>query len=160
MEETDYSGVWPAQIKSWTLDHVEEYDAWVLKIWMAVKGEGWTKAMQWSGWMEKKDGGPNRNTFKTLALCGFESDNFAELANDDALDTETWFNVTVEADGKYWNIKWINTQDFDTGAVAGAKVLKGADLTKLNSYLGPAKPKLKNHAPPSLDTSDIDEFLN
>lgn len=150
-------GSWPANITSWDMRQTKN-GAWVLDVWLKCWGEDWTKNVKWSGFFLKNDGTRNENTYKTLRVCGFAGDDLAGLAEDDALDTETEFNVTVVQDGEYWNVEWINEGGWQAGAMVDKQTLAGHDLSKLNSMLGPAKPKT---APPPMDSSeDIDEFLN
>ena len=163
-------GAWPAKLLSWEIVEVEQIGQLKLVLWFDVHGDGWKKTMKWDEFFLKKDGTQNKKTYKTLKALGFASSDIGDLLKDDALDKEPTYTVTVESevqDGNtYWRVQWVNTDHESKGAIKDKAVLKGHNLAKLNSYLGPAKPKnyapqSATTAPPQMDTdSDIDNFLN
>ena len=163
------AGTWPGRVKSWDLVEVEKINQLKLVIWFNVAGSDWDKDIKFEGFFLKKDGTQNKKTYKTLSTCGFTSSDVSELVSDDsALDTNITLDLSIEKDDQgYWFVDWVNTPGgVSQGSIKDKTKLKGHNLSKLNSFLGPQKPKVKNYAPgadtipPSIDTTEeIDEFL-
>lgn len=155
-------GVWPGKIKSWEIAEVEAIKQLKLVVWWDVTGNGWVKTMKFEQFFLKKDGTQNKKTYDTLKACGFNSNDVADLLNEDALDTDKTFDLTIESstnEGKtYWHVEWVNSGIQSKGAIKDKTTLKGHNLSKLNSFLGTAKPQVRNHAPQS--SAELDDFLN
>jgi hypothetical protein len=164
---TDYTGSWPAKIKSWDLVEVEKLGQLKLVIWFDVHGSGWTKAIKWEGFFLKKDGTHNKKTYSTLKSCGFNSNDISNLVSDErALDTTKVIDVTVISEDyngeTYYKVDWVGQGETE-GAVKEVSKLKGFNINKLNAALKTttkATPKVKNYGPTTTNTEEIDEFMN
>lgn len=159
---TDYTGTWPARIKSWDIVEVSAINQLKLVVWFNVTGPTWTKAMKWEGFFLKKDGAHNKKTYNTLKACGFKGSDIGTLVSDDrALDTTTTIDVTVAEENingeTYWKVEWVGQGDTE-GSVKEVSKLKGYNLAKLNAALPKATP-VKNYAPQSAK-EEVDEFLD
>jgi hypothetical protein len=108
---------------------------------------------RWEGFFETKDGKPNQNTCKTLVTCGFGSDDPLDLNKGDSLDNATEYQVTIEKDGEYNKIKWVNKpgvgasiKKSTTAKRVGSGVKKALQDARKELGITPAK-KVKNYAP-------------
>lgn len=81
---------------------------------------------RWEGFFETKENKPNMNTCKTLVTCGFGSDDPMDLNQGDSLDNQTEYEVTIEKDGEYNRIKWVNRPG------EGSRVKKSTTTKKIN----------------------------
>lgn len=153
-------------IYNWELVEVEAINQLKLVIWFKCEGTGWKKNIKFEGFFLKKDGTQNKKTYDTLKRCGFNSSDIGDLISDEnALDRQEVYTLDIKEEDGYWYVDWVNVEG-SQNAITNKQVLKGHNLSKLNSFLGTPKPskKVKNYAhggaPPQMDTDeDIDQFL-
>lgn len=117
---------------------------------------------RWEGFFETKDGKPNLNTAKTLVACGFGSDDPQDLNLGDSLDNQTEYEVTVEKDGEYNKIKWVNKpgggagiKKSTTAKRVGSGVKKALQDARKEFGVTPTKKVIKNYAPGAVQDDDI-----
>ncbi len=107
-------GMYSAKIKDFGLEEVGSTGSIkaVIILDVEVYQETATQKLtgKWEGFIETKEGRPNLKTYKTLALCGMNSDDILDLAaKPDALDRSLELEVQVIRDEKgYARIEWIN----------------------------------------------------
>lgn len=151
-------GRYDAKIKDWGIEAVEKLAGKLKAVIMfdiIVANTGEMVTAKWDGFFENKEGQPNKNTVKTLVLCGFLGDDPAHMD----LDNTKTYEVTVEKNGEYSEIKWVNLPGMGgIKKVTGKTTLKPAiraALDEARRELGLAKKKPKNHAPGASNDDDI-----
>lgn len=128
-------------------------------------------SIRWEGFFFKKDGDLSSKTLDVLDVCGFKSPTLDDFTKTDALNTQRAVNITLEFDGKYWRVEWVNDPDETAvGKVEYVKSVQGYEgLGKINAALSSrrnekmakangSKPPVKNHAP-GAGTSANDEEI-
>lgn len=154
-------GEYKAYIKDWGLEEVAKLDNKLkVVIQFDIESAGELIGARWEGFLENKDGTPNKNTIKTLVTCGFTGNDPVDLnLKDDALDNEILYSLTVIKDGNFNRIQWVNRSG--SGAQAGIKKAKIASKSseKMRLALQDAQreagvkaiKRVKNHAPGAED---------
>lgn len=156
MYENLVEGSYEAFATDWGLKEVEKLKALQAFIVFEFKVNDQVQKLTWSSFLFKTDGGVNKHTADVLSTCGFTGKNITELNNPSALNNKKPYNITVEKNGEYWKVKWVNDPDeAPSTKVSDPKKLAGYDLSKFNAELvknSQSKP-LKNHA------LDVEETL-
>lgn len=122
------AGQYEAKIIDWGLYEVAALGGKIKAvIQFSIKHEDEWVSGRWEGFFENKDGEPNKNTIKTLIACGFRGDDYSDLIGADGLDTSKELSITIEKDGEYNRIRWVN----DKNAPQPMKEKKASPKTKI-----------------------------
>ena len=94
-------GVYQASVVDWGLEEVEKLDD-ELKAVIQFEFKVGEESVQgkWEGFLKTKAGAPNKKTFTTMVMCGFESDDINNFIRGDALDMEKKLDITIEKVGE------------------------------------------------------------
>jgi hypothetical protein len=151
-------GKYDAKIKDWGIEAVDKLAGKlkaVIVFDIIVANTGEMVSAKWDGFFENKEGLPNKNTIKTLVLCGFQGDDPSQMV----LDNSKTYEVTVEKNGEYSEIKWVNLPGMNgIKKVTTKTILKPsirAALDEARRELGVVKKKPKNFAPGASDDDDL-----
>ncbi len=164
------AGSYVAKIADYGLEAVESMGGKlkvVIKLDIELPAPGGYVSGRWDGFLENKDGTPNKKTAKTLVTCGFSSDDLNALNNGShALDmTKEYQAAIIKALGKdgkpRTQIEWINLPG-DAGTIKKAQAPKAspkfaAALAEARKAAG-VKAKPKNYAPQKAAVEDDDEI--
>jgi len=155
-------GRYTAHISDWGVREVPKLQTLEAFIAFEFTDAGETYNITWKGLFTKKDGTPNKKTYDTLKTCGFAGKNVEALTDSGALDKTRAYDITLERENGFINVKWVNDPNASANKKADVKTLKGYDLSKINGEFAkmnmsaPSKP-LKNYAPKGKgDAPDID----
>jgi hypothetical protein len=142
------------KIKNYGLMEVESLDG-AVKVQIQFDNGLW-----WEGFLNKKDGTPNKATLKTLFTCGFRGTDILDLIKgpgSGVLNESKKFDLTTETeifnDKTIEKVKWVNDPEasrfakaVDRKKVGGAALAKA--LQELNrDFSDTPTNNLKNHAP-------------
>lgn len=153
------AGKYVAKIADWGLESVEQMAG---KLKAVIKFDielpspnGGFVTGTWNGFLDNKDGTPNKKTAKTLVVCGFTDDDLAVLNTAGSLDNSKEYEVTITKvigkDGTLrTHIEWVNLpgNGGSIKKVQGARASSAfkAALAEARKAQG-IKSKPKNHAP-------------
>ena len=162
-------GRYTAKVKDWGLEEVEQLDGAIkaVVIFDFETGEDEWETIKWDGFIQKRDGGINQKTVDSLKVCGL-SGTFVDLVEGGpGLDTSKDIEITIEHDGQYHKVEWINEPgggQYTANKEAGSDLVKRLKGLSLEAGLSKSKTaskkktttKVKNHAPGAED-SGVDE---
>ena len=139
-------GEYKAQVIDWKVVEVPQLDN-KLQIMVSLELDNGA-IMTWKDFFQKKDGSPNQKTLNTLKTLGFKG-NIQNLTSATALNTQKMFLVTVEKDGDYSKVAWINDPDAPRGGGGYNQLddkIAMRKLAGLNLSVGDEPKKPKNFA--------------
>lgn len=158
-------GRYPAQIVDWSLQEVEKLNNQIkVVIKVAITHDSNVVEWNYDGFLETKEGTPNKKTIKTLLSSGFKSDDIMTLTtNASALDTQKPMEVTISKNDKGHNyIEWLNSAG---GKALDKKPIKRKVSGQIKTALGAAlrekgvKKEVKNYAPTQGPADTIEDEI-
>ena len=143
-----------AKVVSWWVDIVEALNGEPKACILFETEDG--DQIRWDGFFNKKDGGANKNTVSVLKCCGLKGDLSEILDSENGLQRGKEVFITIERDGDYLRVKWVNETSGRASSLSDGEKAKVAKLLKSLSAKEGLKPSVKNHAPgASIDDEDL-----